>query len=226
MSELEQHFRLLLVDNRGIGRSDAPRPPYTTGKMADDLALVLDDAKIARAHVFGISLGGMIAQELALRHPRKVERLVLGCTRAGGRHSRGMSLRTIFRLVGPMRLPVDQAVRATSTIVLSAPFLRAHPEVVDDWVRLARELPPKPRGVIGQLLAGARHDASSRLSRLSAPTLLLTGDADRLIDPENSRLLAKRIPGARLELLGGAGHDFPTEQPVEAARVIRAFLEE
>lgn len=224
LQELDPHFRLLLMDNRGIGRSSVPRPPYRTRDMADDACAVLDAFGVDRAHVFGISLGGMIAQELALRHPSRIDRLVLGCTRGGGKLSPRMSVRSALGLVWPMRLPVEEAVRATAKVVLSERFYREHPEVVDDWVRLVHEYPPKKRGVIGQLLAGARHDASQRLKNLRIPTLVLTGDADLLIDAENSRRLARALPDARLEILSGAGHDFPTEEPSLTARAVTEFL--
>lgn len=224
LQELDPHFRLLLMDNRGIGRSSVPRPPYRTRDMADDVIAVLDAFGVDRAHVFGISLGGMIAQELALRHPERVDRLVLGCTRGGGRLSPRMSVRAALGLVWPMRLPVEDAVRETARVVLSERFFREHPEVVDDWVRLIREYPPTKRGVFGQLLAGARHDASQRLHGLAIPTLVLTGDADLLIDAENSRRLARALPDARLEILSGAGHDFPTEEPRATARAVTEFL--
>jgi pimeloyl-ACP methyl ester carboxylesterase len=224
LSALDPHFRVLLMDNRGVGRSSVPRPPYRTRDMADDAAAVLDAFGVDRAHVFGISLGGMIAQELALRHPSRVERLVLGCTRAGGKLSPRMSVRAALGLVWPMRLPVEAAVRETARVVLSERFFREHPEVVDDWVRLVREYPLQKRGVIGQLLAGARHDTSSRLGKLSIPTLVLSGDADLLIDIENSRRLARALPDAGLAILAGAGHDFPTEEPQATAQAVTEFL--
>jgi 3-oxoadipate enol-lactonase len=223
LDELARDFWLILPDNRGIGRSDVPRLPFTTGHMADDTARVLDHAGVERAHVFGISLGGMIAQQVVLRHPTRVERLILGCTRAGGRLSARMPLRTVFGLVAPMRLPADLAIRQTAKLILSEAFLAERADVLDEWVALARELPPSRRGVIYQLLAGALHNASARLAEISTPTLVVTGDADRLIDAKNSELIARAIPNARLELLPGAGHDFPTEQPREAAELVRRF---
>jgi pimeloyl-ACP methyl ester carboxylesterase len=224
LRELDPHFRVLLMDNRGIGRSDVPRPPYRTRDMADDAARVLDAFDLPRAHVFGISLGGMIAQELALRHPARVERLVLGCTRAGGRLSPRMSVSAALGLVWPMRLPVEEAVRETARVILSERFFREHPEVVESWVDLARRYPMQKRGVIGQLIAGARHDASARLHRVKMQTLVLSGDADLLIDCENSRRLARALPDAELQLIPGAGHDFPTEAPEATARAVIDFL--
>ena len=221
LGELEQSFRLVLIDNRGIGRSDVPLLPFSVRDMADDAAAVLEWLAIERAHVLGISLGGMIAQEVALSHPDRVTTLVLGCTRAGGGTGVSLSWRAALGLVGPMRLPPEHAIRETAKVILSEAFLRESPEVVEEWVQLARELPPTRRGVLYQLLAAARHDASRRLGTLRVPTLVITGDADVLIDAANSVYLAGAIPGARLEVLRGAGHDFPTERPRETARLVR-----
>jgi pimeloyl-ACP methyl ester carboxylesterase len=179
--------RLVLVDNRGIGRSDATWPPYTTRQLADDVAAVMDAARIDRAHVFGMSLGGMVVQQLALAHPARVERLIIGCSTPGGRKASRGSLRALWDL------------------------------------RALRE-PGPVRGVLGQLAAAARHDVFDRLGEISHATLVITGDADLVIPPGNSRLLATLIPGARLVELAGAPHDFVTARPSETARELAAFL--
>jgi pimeloyl-ACP methyl ester carboxylesterase len=222
---LAPRFRLILVDNRGIGRSDAPRPPYSTALMADDTAAVLDDAGVARAHVFGMSLGGMIVQQLALRHPARVDRLVLGCTSPGGRNAVRFPLRAVLNLVRSGLAPPERALRIVAPYLLSAQTLRERPDVIDSWQAITRAEPPRLRGLIGQLSAAARHDAWERLPGIGAPTLVLTGDADRLIPHHNSRLLAQRIAGARLQLIAGAGHDFAADRPAETAAALTAFLE-
>ena len=122
-----------------------------------------------------------------------------------------------------MRLPPERAIRETARLILSESFLAREPEVVDEWVEIARQVPPSRRGVLYQLLAAARHEAGDRLARIRMPTLVITGDADRLIDAENSARLAHAIPGARLAVLPGAGHDFPTEQPEATAQLISEF---
>ncbi|MBK7579843.1 MAG: alpha/beta fold hydrolase [Myxococcales bacterium] len=223
VGELEQRFRLVLIDNRGVGKSDVPLRPFTTADMADDAATVLDTLGLEQSNVLGISLGGMIAQELALRHPERVRRLVLGCTRAGGGTGKSVPWRTALELVRVMRLPAERAIRESAKLILSRDFLDQHPEVLDEWLEIARQSPPSRRGVIFQLLAAARHDTSQRISGLRVPTLLITGDADRLLDAENSRYLSRKIPGARLEFLPGAGHDFPTERATETAALLATF---
>lgn len=223
VAELEQSFRLVLVDNRGIGKSAVPLLPFSTRDMADDAAAVLDWLGIESASVFGVSLGGMIAQQVALGHARRVKKLVLGCTRAGGGTGVGLHWRRALELVAPMRFPPERATRELARLILSEDFLRRSPEVVEEWVQIARELPPTRRGVFYQLAAAVRHDASAVLGDIRAPTLVITGDADRLIDADNSAYLARAIPGAKLVTLPGAGHDFPTERPRETAALLRDF---
>ncbi len=208
----------------GVGFSDAPLPPYTTGSMADDLACVLDAAGAERAHTCGISLGGMIAMQLALRHPHRVDRLVLGCTTAGGRGSTRIPFDALRALLAGAGKPFAQTLRDTARVVLSDAYAAAHPEVLDQWHAIGASEPPPMRGLVGQLLAGALHDVAGSLDRISAPTLVITGDADRLIPAQNSRYLARAIRGAKLEVFPGAGHDFPTEQPELFRSTLSRFL--
>ncbi|MBI3206078.1 MAG: alpha/beta fold hydrolase [Myxococcales bacterium] len=221
--ELEKGFRLILIDNRGVGRSGVPLVPFTTRDMADDAAWVLRTLGVERAHVLGISLGGMIAQELALGHAERLRSLILGCTTPGRRLGKGLRPGRVLELVAPRRLPPERAIRETARLILSDDFLAREPEVIDEWVEIARQVPPSRRGVVYQLIAAARHEAGARLAGIRAPTLVVTGDADKLIDAENSARLAAAIPGARLAILPGAGHDFPTEEPEATAKLINEF---
>jgi 3-oxoadipate enol-lactonase len=222
---LEPGFRLLIPDNRGVGHSGAGRPPYTTAQMARDLEAVLDHAGAERAHVFGMSLGGMVAQELALGHGPRVGRLVLGCTTPGGRRARKNPWRAVVALLRAGVTPPARSIQVIGPYILADSTRRDRPEILEWWLELARTEPPSRAGLIGQLVAAARHDAWDRLPDIAAPTLVLTGADDRLTPPDNSRMLAERIPGARLELLPGAGHDFTTDQPERTAALVRAFLD-
>jgi pimeloyl-ACP methyl ester carboxylesterase len=226
--ELREHlaasFHLLVTDNRGSGQSDATWPPYSTKGMADDHAAVLDAAGEARVHVFGISLGGMISQHIALRHAARVNRLILGCTTAGGRSAVRIPRNAVIDLVRAGVGPIDRATRKIASRLLSEETIRQRPEVVEQWIAIALGEPRRRKGFLGQILAAGQHDAYRDLPRIAAPTLVLTGDADRLIPPENSRILADRVPGARLRFIPGAGHDFPTDRPEETAAAIREFL--
>jgi pimeloyl-ACP methyl ester carboxylesterase len=224
LDELEPSFRLVLIDNRGVGNSGVPLLPFSTRTMADDARSVLDALGIARAHVFGVSLGGMIAQQLAVRSPSRVDRLVLGCTRPGGASNVPVPAKTALTLLAALRHPLERAVRESARLVLGEEFIRDNADIIDEWVRIAEDQPPSRRAVLAQILAAVGHDASRELQRLAHPTLVVTGDADRLINPENSRRLAATIPGAELRVLGGAGHDFPTERASETAGLLREFL--
>lgn len=220
---LGEGLGLIAFDNRGIGRSERPLGLYSTAQMADDAAALLDALGVESAHVFGMSLGGMIAQELALRHPSRVQRLILGATTAGGPSAVRIPWAQRLTLARSAALPPREAMQTTASLTLAAPYLREHPEVVDRWLGLMEIDRPQRRGFLGQAAAALRHDAWERLPHLKAPTLVVTGDADQLIPPENSRLLAERIPQARLKILPGAGHDLTTEQPDAMAWLVRDF---
>jgi len=221
LPELAPAFRLVLLDNRGVGRSDTPRPPYTCGQLADDVIAVMDAAKIDRAHLFGMSLGGMIAQHVALTHGARVDRLVLGCTSPGGKRALQPSLRTRLAL---LRSALDGTPERAVDRLMPILIANATPELTKELYELARVEPVRRRGLFGQLAAVVRHDVLDRLGSLDHRTLVVTGDADTLIPPGNSALLVNAIPGARLAVLPGARHDFTTDRPREVARLLREFL--
>jgi len=221
---LEKRYRVLVLDNRGIGRSSAAPPFFTTADMADDCAAVLDQSGVHRAHVFGISLGGMVAQHLVLRHPGRVQRLVLGATTMGGRGAQRVPAPAVAAILGVMFRDVDAQIRDTAPWVLAEEHLASHPETVQTWIDLARSEPRRRGVLLGQLLAAARHDTSEHLFRVRAPTLVVTGDRDRLIPMKNSERIAGAIAHSALEILPGAGHDFPTEAPEVVASLLERFL--
>jgi len=224
LEQLEPHFYLLLIDNRGVGKSKAPRYPFTIASMSDDVARVLDHAGFARAHLFGMSLGGMIAQRFAIDHGGRLDRLVLGCTTPGGKSPRPPLTLLWPTLKARLQGPAETC-RFEAEQVLSAQFRRERPEVVAHWASLAQRY-PLPRSTIPlQLLAAFLHDTNKELDRITAPTLVVSSSSDALIPPENSHLLARGIFGAELVWLDGAGHDFATEQPDETARLLLDFLQ-
>lgn len=221
---LEPRFRVLVMDNRGVGRSDAPGPGFTTADMADDAAAVLHASGVHRAHVFGISLGGMIAQELALRHPGRIERLILGATTMGGPRAERVPLEVIAAFFRSARGSVADQIRTTMPFVLAESALARRPAILDEWIAIAESEPRNRAALLGQLLAAAMHDTSAHLHRVRARTLAITGDHDRLIPAINSHRIARKIPGALLHVLPGAGHDFPTERPEEVAALVEDFV--
>ena len=169
------------------------------------------------AHVFGISMGGMVAQELAIRHPERVRALALGCTFASWRKGTSPALGTKLDLL-LLNLGFVTPARI-SRILVSAEWHAAHPESALRWLERAERT--ALRFATAQVLAIARHDTLERLANIRAPTLVLTGSADKLVPPVNSEVLARNIPDARLMLLRGAGHLFPLEREEETVRALR-----
>lgn len=222
-TRLERERRVLVFDNRGVGRSDTPPLFWTTADMADDAARVLAASGVERADVFGISLGGMISQELALRHPHRVGHLVLACTSPGGSGAKKLTPAAALALASTARMSPRDAQATNARWVLTPGFLAARPDIVDVWTEIALSEPRSTRGLLGQVAAGARHDAWRLLPHLAHPTLVLCGDEDLLMPPVNSERLASRLPNAVLEWVRGAGHDFPTERPDETADRVLAF---
>lgn len=215
-------LRVLTFDNRGVGRSDRPPGPYTTAVMADDAVAVLDAAGVQRAHVYGISLGGMIAQEIALRHPDRIARLVLGATTPGGDGAIPADGQTLEFFQRRGRMPAEEAVWASVPYNYSARTRAEHGNRIVQDIRQRLRFPIEPAPYAAQLAAALGHDAHDRLARIAAPTLVVHGQEDVMVPPANGRLLASLIPAQLLEL-GGAAHLYPTDEP-DADREIAAFL--
>jgi 3-oxoadipate enol-lactonase len=219
---LGDRFRVAVFDNTGTGRSYQPRPVLKIRHMADDAAAVLDTAGIHRAFVFGISMGGMIALELTLRHPERVRALALGATYGGWWGSEKPSAGTLVDLLLGGLLARAGGLPRLSRILVSDDYLKNEREGFESWIRIAEHVPP--RIAAGQAFAISLHAAEARLDAIEVPTLVITGDRDRLVPAENSRRLARMIPGARLLELSGAGHCFPLERPAETARALTEFF--
>lgn len=212
---LARSFDVILFDNRGIGESDAPAGPYTAESMAGDAIQVLDEAGVDRAHVVGTSLGGMVAQELALGRPERVDRLVLASTTTGGAKAFPMPQRTVDLMTAraTMREYVENALEPDP-----------RPELVER-ILVHRERTAQPfEHWFAQAGAGASFDAHDRLGSLSAATLIQHGDGDVVVDPRNADLLAAAIPDARTSLYPGAGHLFMWQEPDRFVRELEEFL--
>ncbi len=220
LSQLEPSFDRVIFDNRGMGRSGQAELPFTVADMAGDALGVLDALEIETAHVVGISMGGAIAQELALAHPERIRTLTLGATFCGGPEGSLMDPADLKMLGGAYASgDREQVLRAMWEINLS-PAFREDDSNFDGFREMASTL-PAPRPVVMQQMASCgEHDTSGRLDRLSMPTLVVHGTADRLIKPANGELIARLIP-TRLELLEGVGHLFWWEQPERSAELIR-----
>lgn len=221
---LGRRFQLLAFDQRGLGRSDKPDVPYSMADYADDAAALMDAVGWDRAHVVGVSFGGMVAQELVLRHAEKVERLVLACTSPGGAGGASFPFHEIEHLKGEARarhlLPISDTRR-------DAAWAKAHPELYAQLIAqsaadpFAAE-PGRAMGAHRQLEARAGHDTWDRLPTITAPTLIAAGRYDGIALPQTQEKMAARIPGAQLRWFEG-GHLFMVQDRA-AAPAIAAFL--
>ncbi len=218
---LAARYRTIAFDNRGVGKSDVPPGPYSLALMASDAAAVLDAARIERAHIFGISMGGMIAQEFALQYPNRVLSLILGCTAPGGPHAVRAEQAATDALRARTTMTVEEAERALIPFLYDQSTPRSRIE--EDLVKRRACYPP-PAGYTAQLQGIMQWQAYDRLPHISAPTLVIHGKNDRLVPPGNAELIASRIPGAQLVLVPAANHLFTTDQPEAAHAALLKFL--
>jgi pimeloyl-ACP methyl ester carboxylesterase len=216
---LADDFTVIAFDNRGVGRSERPPGPYTVAQMADDAMAVLDAAGHDSAHVYGISLGGMIAQEIVLRHPARVQTLVLGATTPGGALHVPPPEATLAFLERRAQMPAVEAVWASVPYSYAAATRRDHAERIGQDIEQRLRFPIEPEPYVAQLAAAVAHDAGDRLGAIDCPTLVVHGDEDNLVVPENGHTLAAAIPGAELMLLSGAAHLYVTDVPDADRRI-------
>jgi len=217
---LSEKYRTIAPDNRGAGRSEAPAGPYSIAQMAADAAAVLNAARVNAAHIFGMSMGGMIAQEFALQYPHKVRSLILGCTAAGGPQAVRAEEAALQVLMTRGQDP-DQFTKAVSPFIYDA---GTPPERIEEDTAVRRKWYPSADAYFAQLQAVIAWEAYSRIGQISVPTLVIHGENDRLVPPENGRLIAARIPGAKLAMIPDANHIFTTDQPDLAHAAILDFL--
>jgi pimeloyl-ACP methyl ester carboxylesterase len=221
LDELERSFDCIVFDNRGMGLSGRAEMPFTIVDMAADTAGLLDALGLETAHIVGISMGGMIAQELALAHPERIRTLTLGATYCGGPEGTLMAPEDLQMLGAAMASGNrDQVFRAMWEINMS-PGFREEDSRFADFAEMGAALPAPRQVILQQMRACGVHDTHQRLDRISLPTLVVHGDVDRLLGPDNGRQIASLIPGARLEMLAGVGHMFWWEQPQRSAELIR-----
>jgi 3-oxoadipate enol-lactonase len=213
-------FECLLYDNRGAGRSDAPLHPTSMPELAADAAELIRALGCDSAHVYGVSMGGMVAQELAISFPERVRGLVLAATTPGGPRALWPSVREWGALGG--RVARD---RSLSGALFSERFRREQPDRVRELLRSFARHRATARGAWWHWWAVAYHDSVSRLGEIQAPTLVLHGGEDALTPLGNAKLLAQRIPDAELVVIPGAGHAFPLEQPQASADALFEWVQ-
>ena len=224
---LSQEYRVFAFDNRGTGRSDKPDIPYTMQMLAQDIAGLLEALAIDAAHICGVSMGGMIAQEFALRYPERVNCLILGCTTCGGSHTTvpdEEAMTYLFDMERLQRLTPEERAREGLPFLCSQAFIDSNPDIVEQFIAKSVEDVTPLHGFIRQAEAIMTHDTCDRLPQIKAPTLVISGNADRLVPLENSRLIASKIPNAELVILENVGHGFFIEAAEEANKAILDFL--
>jgi 3-oxoadipate enol-lactonase len=221
---LAQDFHTVLFDNRGVGDSDVPDGPYTMEQLAGDAVAVLDAAGIESAHVFGVSLGGFIAQEIALTHPERVRKLVLCSTSPGGANAFPMPARGVDAFTRFAAMDREAGLRLMVENSLGDHAVRERPELVEEVYAYRLERAPTVAAWQAQFAASQGHDAYERLPSIAAPTLVIHASADTVIDARNGELLAERIPGARIERVPDRGHLVMWQEGERLAPIVRDFL--
>jgi pimeloyl-ACP methyl ester carboxylesterase len=220
LEQYASHFECITYDHRGSARSGGT-PPTSMGALADDAAELLTTLRIPRAHVYGVSMGGMVAQELALRHPERVRGLVLGGTTPGGPFAPRLGPADLLAIArGGFE---ERGLRAP--VLFSEEFRREHPGRVRELIRHFTANRSSAAAIGAQTLAAARFSTVSRLARLRAPTLVMHGERDRLVPLAASKLLAARIPDAELAVVPGAGHAYALEAPQESLELLLDWRE-
>lgn len=207
-----KYYRIISVDNRGVGRSSMPPGPYRIDQFANDLLGVLDHLQVSRSYVLGLSMGGMIAQELVLLAEDRIRALVLGCTHCGGSERIPPDPQLLAQFVNNEGLSQEQIIDKNLPFFFSRRFLLEQPERVELYRQAQLSAPLQPlHAFLGQVDAIRTFACCERLGRLTIPTLVVTGTADALVPPQNATMLAGLIPGAQLVEIPGAGHALHAE---------------
>lgn len=219
-----REFRVIAFDNRGAVRSDKPAVHYSIALFADDTAGLMDALAIDSAHVYGQSMGGFVAQELALRHPQRVRTLILGSTSCGGRHAVAGSPENLA-VIGMMNvLTPREAAEKGLPLLYSAEFIAGDREALIARSLREAELRAPPDAFGRQVQAAIRHNTSDRLAEIRCPCLVITGSDDKIVPAENSLVLGQRIPHAEVAVLPNAGHGYLVEKAEESNRIVLEFL--
>jgi pimeloyl-ACP methyl ester carboxylesterase len=221
---LARRFSVITLDNRGTGQSDKPVDGYAIANMARDVAGVLDELKIARTHMMGYSMGGAIAQEFVRQFPERIFGLVLCATMCGGPraiYAPPAVIRVMRELDG---LKPEEIARQIWQVTYAPGYLAKHQELAEDQMRREIAAPTPLHAADLQFQAFAEFDCSKMLPNIQTPTLVLTGDLDQLVSPQNSRIIASLIPDAKLIMIPGCGHRVMWEATDECIAFVSEFL--
>jgi pimeloyl-ACP methyl ester carboxylesterase len=222
LERLREEFDVIVYDHRGVGRSTPLAGAVTIAQMADDAAGLLQALAIDSAHVLGVSMGGMIAQELALAHPELVRTLTLGCTYCGGEGSELASPEVVQRLSEALMSGDRMRALRAGWEINMGPGMVGDEDAYARFLEISEQYAVAVPVVMAQMQACLAHDTRERLGELAVPTLVIHGTEDQLLPAQNGRLIASLVPGARLEIMEGVGHMFWWERPEQAAELARS----
>jgi 3-oxoadipate enol-lactonase len=221
-------FRCIYYDNRGTGNSDKPDRPYSIAEMADDASSLLTSLGISRAKVYGVSMGGMIAQELVLRHPEQVEKVVLGCTWTGGSAAVAAQPEVYQQLSEAfLTIPInqEQALDKLMPLLFTPAFVATHPELKTMLLAGFKMAPPTPPQSIERTRAAIEaFDVYDRIPQIKCPVLVVHGEKDVVVPPQNASLIESRIPQAEVFMIPEAGHSYAAVDPVGIHQKIVTWL--
>ena len=225
IQETSKRYKTVIFDNRGAGQTDKPKVAYTIGMFADDTAGLMDALKIKRAHILGISMGGMIAQEFALNHPEKVEKLVLCSTTCGASSSVQPSAQVVGLLMRPREgMTEEEVVKNWIELLFTEDFLKGNAFLMSVVTQQLLKVPIQSDAYQRQIGAILNFDTYQRLQEIKAPTLVMHGKKDILVPPENAKIIADKIPGAKLAYFENSGHALFSEEPEKVNKALLEFL--
>lgn len=227
VDDLSKDHKLIIFDNRGVGKSDKPNYPYTMDMFADDAKVVLREANIAAAHILGVSMGGMIAQKFALKYPEMVKSLILVSTHHGGPEIEPIPKETLQAMFGepPPNIRTEKELYMYKmSYAFSREWFESNNETVERLIELRLQEPQPWEAYMNQAYATVSFNASSELPRIRAPTLIVHGDADRVVPVANAFKLHSKLKNSSLVIFRGAGHLLIVERASEFNNVVRSFI--
>lgn len=227
IQDLSMDHKLIVFDNRGVGKSDKPNYPYTMEIFAEDLKIVLDESKVESAHILGVSMGGMIAQKFAVTYPDRVRSLILVGTHHGGKDIELPPMETLQAMFGPTPPHITserELYRYRMKYAFSRAWYERNQELVDRLINLRIESPQPPEAYLNQASAAINFDVSTSISRIEIPTLIIHGDEDMVVPVGNAYKIHTKIKSSTLVIFKGSGHLVNIERHREFNELVRRFI--
>lgn len=224
IDQFSKNFKIVIFDNRGAGRTDKPAIDYSIKMFADDTVGLMEELGIDKAHMLGVSMGGVICQEIALNYPERVDKLVLVSTTCGGPNSVPVPQETLQIMLSRGEMTDEERMRTTVELLFPEEYRKNNPEIMEEAVKRLMIAPTPIDAYMRQLQAGAQFDSYDKLPNIKAPTIVLTGKKDILLPWENSKILAERISGAKLVAFEESGHGMVSQNAEQFTKAVIEFL--